>query len=133
MGDYPAGNRETLWRARTRIELRHDPRCFAKLLNDGVVLVLLDGSLELREVVARLDRKLDGRASDRLVLSNRELDHLDTVGVGAFTQELGMRRVVGRYSPDYRTCAVRLLQAWALPHSTRTRKGSDERSHLFTG
>src|SRR5215216_3864367 len=43
-----------LWRARTRIQLRHDPRCLANLLDDGVVLVLLDDSLELRVVVPRL-------------------------------------------------------------------------------
>src|SRR5829696_5147173 len=96
MPDYPTGNRGTLGRARTRVELLHDPCRFPELLDNDVALVLVDDPLELRVVVSELDREADGRASDRLVLGDRELDRLDTVGIGALAEELGMRRVVGQ-------------------------------------
>src|SRR5215217_3291724 len=95
MWAYPAGTRGTLDRARTRVELLHDAGRFPELLDDRVVLALLDDSLELRVVVSELDREADGGASDRLVLCDRELDHLNAVRIGTFAEELGMRRVLG--------------------------------------
>src|SRR5215204_988711 len=51
---------ETLCRARTRVELRHDLSRFPELLDDRVVLALLDDPLELRVVVSELHREADG-------------------------------------------------------------------------
>ena len=79
MWAYPAGTRGTLDRARTRVELLHDAGRFPELLDDRVVLALLDDSLELRVIVSELDREADGGASDRLILGDRELDHLHTL------------------------------------------------------
>lgn len=45
---------------RAGVELLHDLSCFAELLDHHVVLVLVDGALELRVVVPRLHRETSG-------------------------------------------------------------------------
>src|SRR5215213_9584005 len=87
---------EPLRRARTRVELHHDPGRFPELLDNGVVLVLLDDSLEFRVVAPGLDREADGRASNRLVLGDRELNRLNAAGIGALAEEIWMGGVVSQ-------------------------------------
>src|SRR5215207_3075987 len=90
-------------------------------LLDDVVALPLDDSLEVGHLVPGLDHEAPRIGADLLVLLHGELHQLDAIGIAAFAEETGVRRLEHRLG-DLLDPLVHLAEEALVPgHLLRTR------------